>query len=112
MAVVESNTENIEHIDNTQVNEKTTSKTKEVAKKRLGLFVLTMVFSSSWPSLSSLLDGGHSLPRMMVLLKVNKWTLAGIIVSMSCPTTIASNIVMSRKSNANFSLTYLFHRVG
>lgn len=36
---------------------------------------------------------------------IDKWTLAGIIVSMSCPTTIASNIVMSRKSNANFSLT-------
>ncbi|KAL6934007.1 uncharacterized protein HGUI_00781 [Hanseniaspora guilliermondii] len=36
---------------------------------------------------------------------IDKWTLAGIIVSMSCPTTIASNIVMSRKANANFSLT-------
>lgn len=36
---------------------------------------------------------------------IDKWTLAGIIVSMCCPTTIASNIVMSKKSNANFSLT-------
>ncbi|XBW36874.1 hypothetical protein QEN19_002453 [Hanseniaspora menglaensis] len=36
---------------------------------------------------------------------IDKWTLVGVIVSMSCPTTIASNIVMSKKSNANSSLT-------
>ncbi|KAL6928721.1 hypothetical protein ACO0SA_002050 [Hanseniaspora valbyensis] len=43
---------------------------------------------------------------------IDKWTLVGIIVSMSCPTTIASNIVMSKKSNANFSLTICSTVVG
>jgi solute carrier family 10 (sodium/bile acid cotransporter), member 7 len=169
MAVVESNTENIEHIDNNQVNEKTNSKTKEIAKKvwdylysQWFFFVLAIliIIARWWPQFAKddgLIKGQYSLGYLMPAIiffksgsdipfadikknmikwrqhiisqsfsflisssiaygfclaiiksnnkNIDKWTLAGIIVSMSCPTTIASNIVMSRKSNANFSLT-------
>lgn len=169
MAVVESNTENIEHIDNNQVNENTKSKTKEVAKNvwaylysQWFFFVLAIliIIARWWPQFAKddgLIKGQYSLGYLMPAIiffksgsdipfadikknmikwrqhiisqsfsflisssiaygfclaiiksnnkNIDKWTLAGIIVSMSCPTTIASNIVMSRKSNANFSLT-------
>ncbi|CAI8501157.1 unnamed protein product [Hanseniaspora opuntiae] len=169
MAVVESNTENIEHIDNNQVNEKTNSKIKEVAKSvwdylysQWFFFVLAIliIIARWWPQFAKddgLIKGQYSIGYLMPAIiffksgsdipfadikknmikwrqhiisqsysflisssiaygfclaiiksnnkNIDKWTLAGIIVSMSCPTTIASNIVMSRKSNANFSLT-------
>lgn len=61
-------------------------------------------------SFSFLISSSIAYGFCLAIIKANNsnisnWTLVGIIVTMSCPTTIASNIVMSKKANANFSLT-------
>ncbi|KAK6465910.1 SBF-like CPA transporter family-domain-containing protein [Scheffersomyces coipomensis] len=79
--------------------------TKDLAKNTLNWRAHFTVLSTSFLITSSIIYGLATAIRASNDAEINDWLLVGLIVTHACPTTVSSNVVMTKQAHGNDILT-------